>query len=134
MKAIPLVRVVAAFAFGIFLVGAPSVFAQGTIAGQVADSTGAMPPGLAVEATSPALIEGTKATVSDNQGRYQIPDLRPGTYKVTFGLTGFRTVVREGIELTAGFTASVNIQMAVGAVEETITVAGASPVVDVQSV
>jgi hypothetical protein len=134
MKAISSARVVAALAFGLSLVCAPPVFAQGTIAGQVADTTGAVLPGVTVEASSPALIEGTKSTVTDNQGRYQIPDLRPGTYKVTFGLTGFRTVVREGIELTAGFTASINIQLSVGAVEETITVAGASPVVDVQSV
>ncbi len=72
--------------------------------------------------------------MTDGQGRYQIVALRPGTYKVTYSLTGFRTVLREGIELTAGFTATVNIQLAVGSVEETITVAGTSPVVDVQSV
>jgi hypothetical protein len=108
--------------------------AQGAIAGLVTDTSGGIVPGVSVEAASPALIEGARTTVSDGQGRYQITDLRPGTYKVTFTLPGFRTVVREGIELTTGFTASVNIQMAVGAVEETITVAGAAPVVDVQSV
>jgi hypothetical protein len=113
----------------------PSIVrAQGTIAGQVTDSTGSILPGVTVEATSPALIEGTRSTVSDGQGRYQISALRPGNYKVTFALTGFRTVVREGIELTAGFIATINIQMPVGAVEETITVAGVSPIVDVQSV
>src|SRR5262245_49990181 len=109
-------------------------FAQGAIAGQVTDTTGAIVPGVTVEATSPALIEGTRSTTTDDQGRYQITGLRPGAYKVTFSLPGFRTVIREGIELTAGYTASVSPQMAVGAVEESITVAGAAPVVDVQSV
>jgi Carboxypeptidase regulatory-like domain len=109
-------------------------FAQGAIAGQVTDTSGAIVPGVTVEATSPALIEGTRTTTTDDQGRYQITGLRPGAYKVTFTLPGFRTIVREGIELTAGFTATVSPQMAVGAVEETITVAGAAPVVDVQSV
>src|SRR5947209_9896836 len=77
-----------------------TVWAQGTIAGQVADATGSVVPGVTVEASSPALIEGTRSTVSDSQGRYQISDLRPGAYKVTFSLVGFRTVIREGIELT----------------------------------
>ena len=117
------------------LVLLPSVVrAQGTIAGQISDSTGSILPGVTVEASSEVLIEGARSTVTDGQGRYQITALRPGTYKVTYSLTGFRTVLREGIELTAGFTATVNIQLAVGAVEETITVAGTSPVVDVQSV
>jgi hypothetical protein len=110
------------------------VFAQGAIAGLVTDTSGSLVPGVTVEASSPALIEGVRTAVSDSSGRYQILELRPGQYKVTFTLPGFRTVVREGIELAAGFTATVNAQMAVGAVEETITVAGAAPVVDVQSV
>ena len=136
MKLIPLSTPhVLGAVLGACLVLFPStVRAQGTIAGQVADSTGSVVPGVIVEASSSALIEGTRSTVSDSQGRYQISDLRPGTYKVTFSLVGFRTIVREGIELTAGFTATVNIQMAVGAIEETVTVAGASPIVDVQSV
>jgi hypothetical protein len=111
-----------------------AIFAQGGIAGQVTDSSGAIMPGVTAEASSPALIEGVRTAVTDGQGRYQITDLRPGVYKVTYTLPGFRTIVREDIELTTGFTATVNIQMAVGAVEETITVAGAAPVVDVQSV
>jgi hypothetical protein len=111
-----------------------AALAQGAIAGQVTDSSGAIIPGVTAEASSPALIEGVRAAVTDGQGRYQITALRPGTYKVTFTLTGFRTVVREGIELAAGFTATVNIQMAIGAVQETITVAGAAPIVDVSSV
>ncbi len=134
MKLIPS-PVVAAFVFGICLMLFPSAaVAQGAIAGQVTDQSGGVIPGVGVEASSPALIEGARSTVSDSQGRYQIPDLRPGFYKVTFTLPGFRTVVRERIELTAGFTASVNIQMAIGAVDETVTVTGASPIVDVQSV
>ena len=111
-----------------------AAFAQGSIAGQVTDTSGAIVPGVTVEATSPALIEGTRTATTDDQGRYQITALRPGSYKVTFSLPGFRTVVREGIELTAGFIATVSPQMAVGAVEETITVAGSTPIVDVQSV
>jgi hypothetical protein len=136
MKLIPSSAAIlgAVVALGVSLLFPSAAFAQGTIAGLVTDTTGAILPGATVEASSPALIEGTRSTVTDGQGRYQIADLRPGTYRISFGLTGFRTVVREGIELTAGFTATINIQMAVGAVEETITVAGASPVVDVQSV
>ena len=120
---------------GACLALSPSIVrAQGTIAGLVTDTTASVVPGVTVEASSAALIEGSRSTVTDDQGRYQIADLRPGNYKVTFTLSGFRTVVREGIQLTAGFTATINTQMAVGAVSETITVAGASPIVDVQSV
>lgn len=134
MKQIPLKSILGWLVLGVSLLVPSIAHAQGTIAGLVTDTTGAILPGATVEASSPALIEGTRSTVTDGQGRYQIPDLRPGTYRVTYTLTGFRTVVREGIELTAGFTASINIQLSVGAVEETITVAGASPIVDVQSV
>lgn len=127
--------VVAVLVFGVHLILFPSAaLAQGAIAGQVTDESGSVMPGVTVEASSPALIEGARSSVSDSQGRYQIPDLRPGSYKVTFTLPGFRTIIREGIELTAGYIASVNIQMAVGAVDETVTVTGASPIVDVQSV
>ncbi|OFW24733.1 MAG: hypothetical protein A3H97_20140 [Acidobacteria bacterium RIFCSPLOWO2_02_FULL_65_29] len=127
--------VVAALMFGVcFLLVPSTALAQGIVAGQVTDSTGSVLPGVTVEASSPVLIEGARTSVTDGQGRYQIPDLRPGTYRVTYALPGFRSVVREGIELRAGFTATVNIQLSVGAVEETITVAGASPVVDTQSV
>src|SRR5262245_15113540 len=136
MKRIPLSTThILGLLFGACLTIFPTaVFAQGTVAGLVTDATGSIVPGVTVEAASPALIEGARSAVTNGQGRYQISDLRPGTYKITFSLVGFRTVVREGIELTAGFTATVNAQMAVGAVEETITVAGASPIVDVQSV
>jgi hypothetical protein len=90
-------------------------------------------PGVAVEASSPALIEKARTAITNESGQYRIVDLRPGTYKVTFTLTGFATVVRDGILLEAQFTAPVNVDMRIGGLEETITVTGASPVVDVQS-
>src|SRR5712692_7546847 len=108
--------------------------ATGAIAGVARDDTGAVLPGVTVEAASPALIEKVRTAVTDAQGNYKIIDLRPGTYSVTFTLAGFSVVKREGIELVAGFTAPVNAELKVGSVEETITVTGASPVVDVQSV
>jgi len=109
-------------------------FAQASITGVVKDTSGAVLPGVTVEVASPALIEKTRSAVSDGTGQYRIVDLRPGTYSVTFTLTGFSTVKREGIELTGSFVASINADMKVGAVEETITVSGATPIVDVQSV
>ena len=115
----------------VFLPGA--ALAQSAIGGRVTDNTGGVLPGVTVEATSPVLIEGAKAVVSDGQGRYSIIDLRPGTYRVTFMLAGFTTAVREGIVLTAGFTAPVDVQLSVGALEESVTVSGASPVVDLQT-
>ena len=106
----------------------------GEIAGVVRDATAAVLPGVTVEVASPALIEGTRTAVTDGQGRYRIVELRPGTYTVRFTLQGFSTVLREGIELTTAFTATVNADLVVGAVEETVTVTGASPIVDVQNV
>jgi hypothetical protein len=107
---------------------------SGAIAGLVRDSSGAVLPGVTVEASSPALIEKVRTVTSDGQGRYQIVDLRPGTYVVTFTVPGFSTVKREGIELTSGFTATVNADLRVGAVEETVTVTGEAPLVDTQNV
>lgn len=104
----------------------------GAIAGIVRDATGAVLPGVTVEASSPALIEKSRVAVTDEQGNYKILDLRPGTYAVSFTLTGFSTFKREGIELTTGFTAAANAEMKLGSLEETVTVSGASPVVDVQ--
>lgn len=106
----------------------------GEIAGVVTDTTGAVVPGVTVEAASPALIEKVRSVVTDGQGQYRVIDLRPGTYTVTFTLPGFATVRREGIELSAGFSAPVNIEMKVGELDETITVSGASPIIDTQSV
>ena len=91
-------------------------------------------PGVTVEAASPALIEKTRTAVTDADGQYRIIDLRPGTYTVTFTLVGFSTVKREGIELTDDFTATVNADLKVGGLEETITVSGQSPLIDTQSV
>src|SRR5438105_5954533 len=110
-----------------------TVRAQGSLTGTVHDASGAVLPGVTVEASSPALIEKTKAAVTDGTGQYRIIDLRPGTYEVTFTLTGFSTVKREGIELTGSFVATVNADLKVGALAETITVTGETPVVDVQS-
>jgi hypothetical protein len=104
------------------------------IAGVARDVTGAVLPGVTVEAASPALIENVRSVVTDAVGRYNIVDLRPGTYTVMFTLPGFATFRREGIELTSGFTATVNADMRVGAIAETVTVTGATPTVDVQNV
>jgi hypothetical protein len=105
----------------------------GSIAGTAKDTTGAVLPGVTVEASSPALIEKVRSVITDEQGNYKIIDLRPGTYTVTFTLPGFSIVKREGIELTTGFTANVNGELKVGSLEETVTVTGASPIVDVQN-
>jgi hypothetical protein len=113
---------------------APAVASAQGIAGTVTDTTGSVLPGVTVEARSPALIEQVRTAVTNGSGQYQIVELRPGTYSVTFRLTGFSTLVREGIELPTGFTANVEVQLRVGAVEETVTVTGASPIVDVQNV
>ena len=110
-----------------------SVHAQATLTGVVKDASGAVLPGVTVEATSPALIEKVRSVVSDDTGQYRIVDLRPGTYAVTFELPGFSTVKRDGVELSGDFVATVNADLRVGSLEETITVSGESPIVDVQS-
>ena len=107
--------------------------AQSAIGGVVTDATGAVLPGVTVEAASPVLIEKVRSAVTDGQGNYRVTDLRPGTYVVTFTLPGFAVVKREGVRLEADFTANISAQLKVGGVEETITVSGASPIVDVQS-
>jgi carboxypeptidase family protein len=104
------------------------------IAGTVRDASGAILPGVTVEASSPALIERVRSVFTDGSGQYKITQLRPGTYTVTFTLPGFTVVKREGVELTSDFTATINADMKVGAVEETITVAAESPVVDVSNI
>ncbi len=117
-----------------FLVVVPTaVFAQASIVGTVRDASGAVLPGVTVEASSPALIEKARTVVTNGVGQYSIEDLRPGTYTVTFTLPGFTTVKREGVELSGSFVATVNGDMRVGGVAETITVSGEAPVVDVTS-
>jgi Carboxypeptidase regulatory-like domain len=103
------------------------------ISGVVRDASGAVLPGVQVEASSPALIEKTRTVFTDGQGQYRIIALQAGAYKVTFTLAGFGTVVRENVALTSSFTATVNVSMSVGSLQETVTVSGQSPLVDVQT-
>ena len=117
------------------VVAVPSVGLAQTAAinGVVRDDTGGVLPGVTAEASSPVLIEGSRVAITDGQGLYRIIGLRPGVYEVTFTLPGFGSVIREGIELSAGVTLPVNVELGVGGLEETVTVTGASPVVDIQS-
>src|SRR5947208_1661501 len=105
-----------------------AAYGQGSIAGTARDSSGAVLPGGTVEASSPALIEKVRSAVTDGTGQYQIVNLRPGIYTVTFTLTGFSIVKREGVELTGSFAATVNGELKIGSVTETITVSGEAPV------
>jgi hypothetical protein len=107
--------------------------AQTTLAGVVRDTSGAVLPGVTVEAGSPALIEKIRSAVTDGSGQYRITELPPGTYAVTFSLPGFTRVVREGVALGGSGVTAINAELRVGAVQETITVTGETPVVDVQS-
>jgi hypothetical protein len=110
-----------------------AAYAQASLAGVVRDTSGAVLPGVTVEATSPVLIEKVRTAVTDGNGRFQIIDLRPGTYSVTFTLPGFNTVKREGIELSGAATITVDAELRVGALEETITVTGEAAAVDTSS-
>jgi hypothetical protein len=128
------VGVVVACVVAAFVLSVPlSAQQRASIVGVVTDASGAVMPGVTVDASSPALIEQVRSAITDGAGRYSIIDLRPGVYTVTFTLTGFRTVKREGIVLEGAFAAQVNSALAVGALEETVTVTGASPIVDTQS-
>ncbi|HTM04315.1 MAG TPA: TonB-dependent receptor [Vicinamibacterales bacterium] len=116
------------------LVACPAVaYAQAALTGTVKDASGAVLPGVTVEASSPALIEKTKVAVTDATGQYRIIDLRPGTYTLTATLPGFTTVKRENIELQGSQTLTIPLDLKVGGVQETITVTGETPVVDVQN-
>jgi len=108
-------------------------WAQASLTGTVRDSSGAVLPGVTVEAGSDALIEKARTAVTDGSGQYRIVDLPAGSYKATFTISGFATVVRDAIALSGAFTATVNVEMRVGGIEETVTITGASPIVDVQS-
>src|SRR6185369_10181491 len=110
------------------------VSAQATLAGVVKDSSGGVLPGVTVETSSPALIEKTRAATTDGTGQYQIVDLRPGTYAITFALSGFRTVTREGVEVSGAGVITIDANLSVGPLNETLTVLGETPVVDAHSV
>ena len=130
------VRILVALAIAVSLPVA--AHAQGTsaatIAGVVTDASGAVLPGVTVEASIPVLIEKVRSAVSDERGEYRIVELVPGTYTVTFTLTGFATFRREELQLPPNFNATVNAQLRIGALEESVTVSGASPLVDTQTV
>ena len=110
-----------------------AAFAQASITGVVKDASGAVLPGVTVEASSPALIEKARTVVTDGSGQYRIVTLPPGAYALTFTLAGFSSVRREGIELRGTFTAAVDAELRVGSVAETVTVTGETPLVDIQS-
>src|SRR5689334_3567709 len=115
------------------VVAQSTAWAQAVLAGAVKDSSGAVLPGVTVEAASPALIEKVRTTVTDGAGRYRIEDLRPGTYTLTFSLPGFATVKRDGVIVSGSAVIAVDAELRVGGVQETVTVTGESPVVDVTS-
>ena len=117
----------------LFLLAPVSARAQSAINGLVRDASGAVLPGVSVEASSDVLIEKSRTVVTDSDGRFSIVDLRPGTYTVVFSLTGFSTFRREGVELPANFTSTINADLKVGSLEESVTVTGASPIVDVSN-
>src|SRR5437879_7487839 len=109
-------------AVGLAAVGLPAgAQTLGTIAGAAKDPSGAVLPGVTVEAASPALIERLRTAATDGTGLYRIVNLPPGLYTVTFTLPGFNQVRREGVQVAAGFTATIDADMRVGAVEETVT-------------
>ncbi len=110
-----------------------SAFAQATLAGVVKDASGGVLPGVTVEATSPALIEKARSAITDGTGQYQVVDLRPGLYTVTFTLSGFKTVRREGVTISGAGAITINAELSVGGVTETVVVLGETPIVDVQT-
>src|SRR5436189_3610777 len=108
-------------------------WAQATLAGTVKDASGGVLPGVTVEASSPVLIEKTRAATTDAAGQYRIESLQPGTYTVTFTLTGFATLKRDDVIVSGTGVVKIDAEMRIGAVAETVTVTGESPVVDVLS-
>src|SRR6186713_3190073 len=105
----------------------------GSVAGTVSDPSGAVLPGVTVEASSPALIEKVRTAVTDGAGQYRIINLPPGSYVITFTLAGFSTVRREGVDVSINVTSTIDADLRVGQVQETVTVTGGAPVVDLQS-
>src|SRR5688572_21393664 len=132
MRPIGIIRVLVGVVACAALASAETFAQTAALAGQVMDRTGGALPGVTIQVSSPALIEGSRTAVTDGQGRYSIVALEPGVYSIRFSLTGFSTFVREGLELGSDFTAAVNATLTVGSLEETVTVSGASPIVDVQ--
>jgi len=116
------------------LVLSPTVSNAQEIGGTVSDSTGGVLPGVTVEARSPDIIEEVRTAITDGNGQYMIVALEPGSYEITYTLPGFGTLIRDGITLQTGFTANVSVELSVGDIQETVTVSGASPVVDIQRV
>jgi hypothetical protein len=108
-------------------------WAQVSLAGTVKDTSGAVLPGVTVEASSPVLIEKVRTAVTDSMGNYRIESLQPGTYTVTFSVSGFATVKRDNVILSGTGVVKIDADMRVGGVQETVTVTGETPVVDVQS-
>jgi hypothetical protein len=113
-------------------VAASVAYAQAQLVGQLRDESGGVLPGVTVEAASPAIIEKVRTATTDDQGRYRIEALRPGVYKLTFSLTGFSTVVRDNVDVPSEVVITISADLKVGALEETITVSGETPQVDVQ--
>src|SRR4051794_20566685 len=124
-------RVLAVLCLAVLIPAA--AYAQASLAGVVRDASGAVLPGVTVEAASPVLIEKSRTTVTDNSGQYRIIDLRGGAYAVTFTLGGFSSVKRDGVQLAGESVTVVNVEMRVGALQETITVNAETPTVDVQT-
>ena len=118
----------AAVAAALLLAIPGAAWAQSAFAGVVRDTSGAVMPGVTVEAASPVLIEKVRSAITDENGAYRIVDLRPGTYTLTFSLAGFNTQIREGVELAANFVATINVDLSIGTLQESVTVSGASPV------
>ncbi|MEQ1908281.1 MAG: carboxypeptidase regulatory-like domain-containing protein [Vicinamibacterales bacterium] len=117
----------------LFVLAPAAAHAQSTFTGVVKDTSGAVLPGVTVEVASPALIEKTRSVITDESGAYRVVDLRPGVYSLTFSLEGFSTVKRDGVQIESNFTMTINSELRVGSLEETLTVTGAAPTVDVQS-
>jgi hypothetical protein len=127
-------RLRGAVPLGLCLLLTPAiVHAQATLAGVVRDNTGAVLPGVTVEATSAVLIEKARTAVTDGSGQYRITELPPGTYAVTFTLSGFSVVRREAVEVRGSGVTPINVELRVGALQETVTVTGESPLVDTQT-
>src|SRR5215471_12209021 len=132
-----MVRKTIAATFALVLVssavhGQTASMTAGSINGTVTDTTKAVLPGVTITLSGSSVM-GAPTTITDQSGGFRLPNLAPGDYKLTFELTGFGTVTRDGIHVSLGFTATVNVEMNPGAVAETVTVSGASPVVDLQS-